>query len=706
MNFLMFLKEKNKSNVHQKIAFNLLRYKIKTDVLMLRYKEFEEYKLLMKAKKIQFENYFKNAKNKKDYEKSLELFNDEIHRVIIDNKAKKLLNSVVSKRYNHLIDKRTIDLFKTIVFEGITRNELQDGLTKKIARYTNEYDFNEELVEFINKKINWNKESLLNKIKVENLNVNVLENNNETLFIKINDKKAAKRLGSQTWCITQDGNMYEHYTKNERTFYFKYDFSRNDNDSVVALIAENRSGEIIDAYKKNDDCIYELDEFERYNKLTYKMNKTELEHYLNKKEKAFYKTLLVDTNPFALSDSQEGFKIFNKINEILNYIEENDLPENKFDEAMDYIYKNKEKEINKEKINKTDVHDFFKEQIFFIFRKYQGIDNTNINIKKLNLLKNEKIKKYSKGYDVSLNKIVMELANNKNDYMKINKNFLKYCYENNFITKEDIKLKDNNQYMVVPLLLSGLISESEIKNHENLKYELKNVIKKEYEYDSKKEFLKWFTDLYTQTQGNTLKKYFIDTFVSLEIKEDRNIIDELDTNEKIYKETKKNIMNKNWNLIELNEIMKDNTKGILFKSILKKVDFINTSELFYDNKYYNEDALCLLPNEKIDGFKKEVDFIVNDLETTISSNTELLLLNSLNKDLYLSKIKEKEIWSKSDFIKFDYVKYLAKKYDKKILYKELNKINEYEKEENNYEIKDVFNKKIERKKNKNKLKFN
>lgn len=365
MELLDYLTLNNKSHTHKKIASIIKNFEIQSKDLTLRYKEYEEHKHLMRNKNILFEDYFREASEKKDFLFAMEKFDDDVYSSIIKNKAKKLIHSVISNKYSHLITEQSTRIFETFVEEGIERKTIQDGLTKKIARIDNSWEFEEELNILADSLISWDKDSILNKIKERNLNVDIVLNDDNEMIVQIPSFKEAKALGSRMWCITQSDNYFNNYTSALEQFYFHFDFNKKatDTTSFCAYIV-NRDETTKEGYLRNDDEIKKADVIAFNNKFKHLFKAPTEEYVLEKINIAINKDIPKKFTFGMFKDDSTSF--FNNINQNVDII--NVLTKEEQKQFFEKVF-NKTHEIKK------DFDEFSKNNIGGILRT----NNFNLN---------------------------------------------------------------------------------------------------------------------------------------------------------------------------------------------------------------------------------------------------------------------------------------------------------------------------------------
>lgn len=191
-----------------------------SDIISLFYK-IKKYHLLLKSKKIDLLKF-----------KSFEKIEDKINELIQFNEAEKLLKSLISKKYKHLVNNKTKSLFFDLLHNSIERQDIS-GYINKIAAFTDSDELNNALQVCLFTKTNNSINSILDVIKKENLNVDIsyVSHYEKLLILKINDYKASKKLGSSSWCISYNERYFNMYINKKNKFqinsnqFFIFDFS-------------------------------------------------------------------------------------------------------------------------------------------------------------------------------------------------------------------------------------------------------------------------------------------------------------------------------------------------------------------------------------------------------------------------------------------------------------------------------------------------
>lgn len=211
-------------------------------------KNLEVYKHLMKSNKI-FLNDYMSKKNVKSYFKVFEELNDNVEKTIINNKAKKLLSSVTSQRHSFLINEETHEIFRELVKQNISRNQLEEAVTFKLEAFDDSEAFNKTLKQSLLKRIS--KEDL--RKKAESVSAIELGEVDNKIFFLINNANQMKELGTDMWCVSRDESMYSNYTKHGEQFVITFDYEKGvlDSQSHTATIV-SPNGKVLENYDNKD----------------------------------------------------------------------------------------------------------------------------------------------------------------------------------------------------------------------------------------------------------------------------------------------------------------------------------------------------------------------------------------------------------------------------------------------------------------------
>jgi hypothetical protein len=330
-------------------------------------KNLDVYKHLMKSNKI-FLNDYISRKNIKSYFKVFEELNDNVEKTIINNKAKKLLSSVTSQRHSFLINEETHEIFRELVKQNISRNQLEEAVTFKLEAFDDSETFNKTLKQSLLKRIS--KEELRKKaISVSAVELGEVDNK---IFFLINDANQMKELGTDMWCVSREESMYNNYTKYGEQFVITFDYSKGilDSQSHTATIV-SPNGKVLENYDNKDKLFLDNNLIETIENFPLKKHPKEvLDFFFEKADEPDFSEKLAIRKSIAaltLSGNKEYLKedpIFNKyfsFNEIENISLSAISDAITKDNAFSYVDKlNDLSETDKEII----IHRFFSESFF------------------------------------------------------------------------------------------------------------------------------------------------------------------------------------------------------------------------------------------------------------------------------------------------------------------------------------------------------
>ena len=217
---------------------------------------------------------------------TIEKLEDAIEEVLLIQKTKKMIKKSFSKKYRFLIDNETFNIIKELVLLNVSSSELNKTMLNKIAKYKNSKSLNKDLEDYINKKIGWNKETIVKKAK--NNNCNIIYNKNEKIILKINNYKESIEFGSKQWCISYSEIMFDSYKENgNNDIYFIYDFNKDFKDKRAMIgLTINNFDEIKNIHWKDDVLFTEKESSDfLLNKEIIKKIKYNKKDFLNKVKK-------------------------------------------------------------------------------------------------------------------------------------------------------------------------------------------------------------------------------------------------------------------------------------------------------------------------------------------------------------------------------------------------------------------------------------
>lgn len=185
-----------------------------------------------------------------------ENFHDEVMKLYWTYEKNDYIERIKSGRLSRLINEDIIEEVKIILDNNISPNLLNEQFFSIYGNYTNEIssaDLLESLKRYRKKNIGWSRKFYLNRIKEENLNVKILDDQNGYFVFETEDYEACKALGPQSWCIVQSEFFFDHYTNNNRRQYIvmKFDEPISDNFSLIGLTTDN-TGRVTDSYDRDN----------------------------------------------------------------------------------------------------------------------------------------------------------------------------------------------------------------------------------------------------------------------------------------------------------------------------------------------------------------------------------------------------------------------------------------------------------------------
>lgn len=142
----------------------------------------------------------------------VEKFDDKIQEILHLKKKEVFINSLKTNKYQDLFNESVELELHSILDNKISIEALKHQFFNKLAKFKSSNDLLENLIQFKEKNIGWSREFYLNKIKKENLNVEVLDDQNGYMIVHAKDYEACRELGSQAWCIVQDKDNFLYYT--------------------------------------------------------------------------------------------------------------------------------------------------------------------------------------------------------------------------------------------------------------------------------------------------------------------------------------------------------------------------------------------------------------------------------------------------------------------------------------------------------------
>lgn len=189
----------------------------------------------------------------------IEEMDDMIEEVILIQKTKKIIQKSFSEKYRFLVNNKTFELMKQIVLLNVSSRELNKTLLNKIAKYSSTKNLNNDLNEYINKKIGWNLDNIIKDAKEKKCKI--VYNKNNKIILKINTYENSVFFGSKQWCISYSKIMFNNYKKSGNSdIFFIFDFNKDfkDKKSMIGLTI-NKRNIISNCHWKDDSKLQEED---------------------------------------------------------------------------------------------------------------------------------------------------------------------------------------------------------------------------------------------------------------------------------------------------------------------------------------------------------------------------------------------------------------------------------------------------------------
>lgn len=172
------------------------------------------------------------------FEKAEELF-DYIQNYENDKIVNKLFNELTPK-LKKLVDK---DKFTKILRTGIKYEENLKKFFKKCKAYEPDSEdalgvealYSDTIKYIENLEGIFNSEAIQNRIKNENLNIDIIHDANTMLILKVNDYESMKVLGSTDWCIVKSENHWDNYVNDFTVQYMIFDFTKDRTEREHAI---------------------------------------------------------------------------------------------------------------------------------------------------------------------------------------------------------------------------------------------------------------------------------------------------------------------------------------------------------------------------------------------------------------------------------------------------------------------------------------
>jgi len=195
--------------------------------------------------------------------KSLEGVDDVMNDAIRQHKINQYVNSILSKKYEHLLTPEAKDIFIILYDSGVTKQTLQDYVGKKIAAHKTPEDFLEYMTKVKDHFSGFSHNALSAKLNGNGI-VPAYDQDGVVIF-HVENFDLSKKLGSPSWCIARSSNYFEDYTGDNARQYFMYDFNKDESSRNAMIGFTLRlDGTVYASHLKNDDSF----EFDKdYNEL-------------------------------------------------------------------------------------------------------------------------------------------------------------------------------------------------------------------------------------------------------------------------------------------------------------------------------------------------------------------------------------------------------------------------------------------------------
>ena len=199
-----------------------------------------------------YEDLFKNYNSlPKDHELHFDFFVhdkiediDDLSQEIIEKNRTKLYAKRFLGSYMKLMDEESYKIFEVIKEKDMSPSLIREELSK-IALFKTSENLNvalNKIVELDSLSVT----KIVCNINDNNLNVDIVEKNNNSLMVIPNDVESSKALGSNRWCISNSEYYFNNYLQkgnNKRYHVFIYDFEkeeRNPLSKIAITIDENK----------------------------------------------------------------------------------------------------------------------------------------------------------------------------------------------------------------------------------------------------------------------------------------------------------------------------------------------------------------------------------------------------------------------------------------------------------------------------------
>ena len=216
--------------------------------------KYKDNEVILKLNEFALLSTFKDAAANNEHSFTIyEKFDDAMSKIIRDHKVKQYINSIASKKYEHLYNEQTYKLAGELFDMKLPDNSLQEYVGKKLAAFKTPEQFNEALNLFLESLNSFEMKATI--AKAEKFGVQVISENDNKVILRIDDFETSKLMGSSSWCISRDESYFKSYA-NGREQYFLFDFSKDntDNRSMLGITLEKNGEYSAGHYKDDEEC--------------------------------------------------------------------------------------------------------------------------------------------------------------------------------------------------------------------------------------------------------------------------------------------------------------------------------------------------------------------------------------------------------------------------------------------------------------------
>jgi len=261
-------------NIFEELEYSIIDYQLRKKPKMAQYmaKRYKESSYI--SSNINLENvlividtYLNNEQILKNMKMDLNIFeikdfegiDDYMHELINEHKLNQYANIILSNKNKHLLNNQSLASFKVLMESGVSKASIQNLIGKKLASINTPEDFEIYLEKVVDHISGFNKEILIDKLTVQNIEL-VYQKDNVIVF-EVDTFEQSKLFGSPSWCISRSEYYFNDYKSDDNKQYFLYDFSRNekDNQSMIGFTVQ-LNGAMVTQHARNDDY-HEVDDF-------------------------------------------------------------------------------------------------------------------------------------------------------------------------------------------------------------------------------------------------------------------------------------------------------------------------------------------------------------------------------------------------------------------------------------------------------------